>query len=102
MYATLSRVTNQNRPPKRMDVASYIRIRRLSWRSVRICGARTGKGSFEEDSFGIQRIVVFYKGERMGEATRLDFLANDRPPSSPEGLRPTSRPPPGDETLSNQ
>jgi len=26
------------------------------------------------------RIVVFYKGERMGEATRLDFLANDRPP----------------------
>lgn len=30
------------------------------------------------------RIVVFYKGERMGEATRLDFLANDRPPSPPE------------------
>jgi transposase InsO family protein len=26
------------------------------------------------------RIVVFYKGERMGEATRLDLLANDRPP----------------------
>jgi transposase InsO family protein len=38
------------------------------------------------------RIIVFYKGERMGEATRLDFLANDRA-SSPEGLRPTSRPP---------
>jgi putative transposase len=29
------------------------------------------------------RIVVFYKGERMGEATRLDFLANDRPPAEP-------------------
>lgn len=27
-----------------------------------------------------ERIVVFYKGERMGEATLLDFLANDRPP----------------------
>ena len=27
-----------------------------------------------------KRIVVFYHGERMGEATRLDFLANDRPP----------------------
>jgi hypothetical protein len=26
------------------------------------------------------RIVVFYKGDRMGEATRLDMLANDRPP----------------------
>ena len=27
-----------------------------------------------------ERIVVFHKGERMGEATLLDFLANDRPP----------------------
>jgi putative transposase len=34
-----------------------------------------------------ERIVVFYKGERMGEATRLDFLANDRPP------RPLQDPP---------
>jgi hypothetical protein len=34
-----------------------------------------------------ERIVVFYKGERMGEATRLDFLANDRPP------RPLEDPP---------
>ena len=33
-----------------------------------------------------KRIVVFYKGERMGEATKLDFLSNDRP--SPR-LRPT-------------
>ena len=28
-----------------------------------------------------ERIIVYYKGERMGEATRLDFLANDGPPS---------------------
>lgn len=27
------------------------------------------------------RIIVFYKGERMGEATELDFLSNDRPPA---------------------
>lgn len=27
-----------------------------------------------------KRIVVFYKGERMGDATRLDFLSNDRAP----------------------
>lgn len=33
------------------------------------------------------RIVVFYKGERMGEATRLDMLANDRPPR-PAGDNP--------------
>jgi len=41
-----------------------------------------------------QRIVVYYKGERMGEATLLDFLANDRPPSKrqiatqPEAVTP--------------
>lgn len=29
------------------------------------------------------RIIVFYKGERMGEATRLDLFANDRPPALP-------------------
>lgn len=27
-----------------------------------------------------ERIVVFYKAERMGEATLLNFIANDRPP----------------------
>jgi transposase InsO family protein len=27
-----------------------------------------------------KRIVVYYKGERMGEATELDFLSNDRAP----------------------
>lgn len=34
------------------------------------------------------RIVVFYKGERMGEASRLDFLANDRPPALPDSPPP--------------
>jgi len=29
-----------------------------------------------------ERIIVYYKDERMGEATKLDFLANDRPPRS--------------------
>lgn len=28
-----------------------------------------------------KRIVVFYQGERMGEAAKLDFLGNDRAPS---------------------
>jgi len=26
------------------------------------------------------RVIVYYKGERMGEAREVDFLANDRPP----------------------
>jgi len=29
-----------------------------------------------------KRIVVFYHGERMGEATKLDFLGNDRAPDT--------------------
>lgn len=33
------------------------------------------------------RIVVYYKGERMGEASLLSYLANDRPP--PPGPPPT-------------
>ena len=37
-----------------------------------------------------ERIVVFYKGERMGEATLLDFLANDRPPRKVADDKPLS------------
>jgi hypothetical protein len=32
---------------------------------------------FDRRNFG--RAIVFYKGERMGEAKLLDFEANDRP-----------------------
>lgn len=35
-----------------------------------------------------ERIVVYYKTERMGEATRLDFLANDRPPRTEPPVAP--------------
>jgi putative transposase len=38
------------------------------------------------------RVVVYYKGERMGEARALDAVANDRPPQNP-GSGPTSRKP---------
>jgi putative transposase len=35
------------------------------------------------------RVVVYYKGERMGEARLLDAVANDRKPSTtPAGLNP--------------
>jgi hypothetical protein len=41
-----------------------------------------------------QRVVVYYKGQRMGEARRLDAVANDRPAkkpgSNPDG--PASQP----------
>ena len=36
-----------------------------------------------------QRVVVYYKGERMGEAKLLDPVANDRPTAAPlETLQP--------------
>jgi putative transposase len=35
---------------------------------------------FDRQTF--DRAVVFYKGERMGEAKPVDFLANDRKPSA--------------------
>jgi putative transposase len=35
---------------------------------------------FDRQSFG--RVVVFFKGERMGEARPVDFVANDRKPKA--------------------
>jgi len=37
-----------------------------------------------------QRVIVYYKGERMGEARPLDLVANDRKPS-PEKVNPTTQ-----------
>jgi putative transposase len=42
-----------------------------------------------------RRVVVYYKGERMGEARPLDAIANDRPPKRPGAgahRRPPQRP----------
>jgi transposase InsO family protein len=42
-----------------------------------------------------RRVVVYYKGERMGEARPLDAIANDRPPKKPgAGSHRRSSPPP--------
>ena len=41
-----------------------------------------------------RRVVVYYKGERMGEARPLDAIANDRPPKSRQVADP-GQPPPG-------
>jgi transposase InsO family protein len=43
---------------------------------------RTVQIRFERKS-PTQRVVVYYKGERMGEARPLDPVANDRPPRKP-------------------
>jgi transposase InsO family protein len=41
---------------------------------------------FDRKHFG--RVVVYYKGERMGDARPVDFFANDRAPSRQEGHTP--------------
>jgi hypothetical protein len=43
---------------------------------------RTVQIRFERKS-PTQRVIVYYKGERMGEARPLDPVANDRPPRKP-------------------
>lgn len=42
---------------------------------------RSRKVQVRYDRRGPARAVVYFKGERMGEARKVDFIANDRPPS---------------------
>lgn len=43
---------------------------------------RSRKVQVRFDRHRFQRAVVYYKGERMGEARPVDFIANDRKPAS--------------------
>jgi len=61
----------------------------LRFEAPRHLPERTVQVRFERKS-PTQRVVVYYKGERMGEARPLDPVANDRPP---QGSGPAGRPP---------
>jgi len=69
----------------------------LRFEAPRYLPERTVQVRFER-KHPTQRVIVYYKGERMGPARLLDPVANDRPPQPP-GSSPTSRPPhnPGSE-----
>jgi hypothetical protein len=54
----------------------------LRFEAPRHLPERTVQVRFERKS-PTQRVVVYYKGERMGEARPLDPVANDRPPRKP-------------------
>jgi putative transposase len=56
-------------------------IHRVRYEAPRELSSRTIQVRFNRAAPG--RIIVFYKGERMGEASKLDMLSNDRPPSRP-------------------
>jgi hypothetical protein len=69
----------------------------LRFEAPRYLPERTVQVRFER-KHPTQRVIVYYKGERMGPARLLDPVANDRPPQPP-GSSPTNRPPhnPGSE-----
>ena len=65
----------------------------MRWEAPRHLPDRTIHIRFQrKDPAG--RVVVFYKGERMGEARRLDPIANDRKPLSPSTInsQPSTNP----------
>lgn len=45
---------------------------------------RSRKVQIRYNRLNCDKTVVFYKGERMGEARQVDFVANDRPPKKQE------------------
>jgi transposase InsO family protein len=45
------------------------------------CDLRNRKVQIRFDRLKFERAIVYYKGERMGEARPVDFIANDRKPS---------------------
>lgn len=65
----------------------------LRWEAPRHLPDRTIHIRFQR-SRPMERVIVYYKGERMGEARLLDAVANDRPPQSsgPTSPKPTPRP----------
>jgi hypothetical protein len=62
----------------------------LRFEAPRHLAERTIQIRFQR-SLPTARVVVYYKGERMGEARLLDAVANDRKPSS-ANAQPTPQP----------
>ena len=60
----------------------------LRWEAPRHLPDRTIHIRFQR-SQPVGRVVVYYKGERMGEARLLDAVANDRKPSTSNSQPPT-------------
>ena len=61
-------------------------LKRVRFECPRDLRSRKVQVRFDRHTFA--RAVVYYKGERMGQAKPVDFLANDRKPSVTKGARP--------------
>jgi hypothetical protein len=59
----------------------------LRWEAPRHLPDRAIHVRFQR-SRAVERVVVYYKGERMGEARLLNAVANDRKPSEPSPVLP--------------
>lgn len=57
-------------------------IKKVRFEAPRDLRNRTVSARFDRNNLG--RVVVSFKGERMGDALPVDFLANDRPPNGAE------------------
>ena len=56
-------------------------LKGVRYEAPRVLHSRKIQIRFDRRCFG--RVIVYFKGERMGEAHPVDFLANDRKPASP-------------------
>ena len=63
--------------------------RDLRSRKIQVRFRRAPKGTTANASQSIGRVIVYYKGERMGEAKPVDLRANDRTPRSKNNGAPS-------------
>jgi putative transposase len=63
-------------------------LRNLRFEAPRDLRSRKVEVRFDRQRVGTPRAIVYYKGERMGEARLVDFVANDRPAVRPPDLPP--------------
>jgi putative transposase len=68
---------------RHVRVDNTFSFKSLRWEAPRHLPERTIQIRFQRRD-PATRVIVYYKGERMGEARQLDPVANDRPPKRPD------------------
>lgn len=64
--------------PRKVRADNTFDLKKVRYEAPRDLRNRGISARFNRSSVG--RVIVYFKGERMGEARPVDFLANDRPP----------------------
>lgn len=63
-------------------------LRNVRFEAPRDLRSRKIEVRYDRQQTGVPRAIVYYKGERMGEARVVDFVANDRPAVRPPDMPP--------------